>query len=439
MTAIQTTTPSNELTDWKLLQYHNKCVARAANWANGCKTVMHLQVDNESSLIATVLKVACFAILSIGFLFYDVVNEVWRESFGQNQIVVEPSKPTAPETPKKPAKAKAPPPTLKKHTPHKPVDGTVSAKLDALEGGLCDALEIAYQHTDLLVNLTKDRISLKQTTKAIETKVGELRESLEEIQEKIGGISRQVIDELTPQIQKTSKKHVNFGGASVILERTPTKAKDANTQFARTPFPVPSSSAPGSSAKDSPLPPSERDDLNFSDGEDGTPSVYIRVSHKDLETFEAYVDQIGFSLKHIQPQSTTKTEPSTTSTTPRRGDLFGPDASLSPILRPNTSSTQPNTNPVNVSLTPVGRRSNFLSSPPSSNRQSRQPLGVPRIDLLSPLRGASTPAKSTNATTPQIRKGQRTDPRGAKALDESMQFTPNHSKITGKQLADDAR
>ncbi len=414
MTATETTKSSYEITDWTLLQYHNKCVARVANWADICKSVIHLQVDNGSSLLAVVLKVASFAIVTIGFLLYDVLNEAWRGSFPKREITAEP-----PPKPVEPPKEKAPPPTPKKQTPKKPEGGAISAKLDLLDGGLAESLEKADEHTEQLESIASDVDTIK-------TSVGHLEKSLTEIQKKIDGITKKVIEQITPLINKPIAKQVSFAGASVLPADTPKnwkapkypKTPDAN----RTPLNAPSHSTP-SSLDESISQLSEIDDLSLShhsDEEDEafvTPPISdpnaketITMSKQDMALVRQTLAKSGLAIANSTPHSTSKTKHSGNDSTPllnpKKGNLFA-DTNLTPMpslkrlpgafLTPNPSEESmqftPNHSEItslceDMQLTPNHSKI-IVNPPPSSTKRMKTPTRVSSISF-------NTPAKSTD-------------------------------------------
>jgi hypothetical protein len=396
MTATETTKSSYEITDWTLLQYHNKCVARVANWADVCKSVIHLQVDNRSSLLAVVLKVAFFAIVTIGFLLYDVLNEAWRGSFSKNEVSAEP-----PPKPIEPPKQKAPPPTPKKQTPA--VDSTVSAKLDLLDGGLAESLEKADEHTEQLESIASDVDTIK-------TRVGRLEKSLTEIQKKIDGITKKVIDQITPLINKPIAKQVSFAGASVLPTGTPENWTNPNQTpyFYRGP---PLDSSPHTLLSNATFSqPSEIKGLSLShhsEEEDEafvTPPISdpnaketITMSTEHMALLRKALAKSGFVIENLTPYSASKTKHSGNDSTPllnpKKKNLFEGDISLTPpsLKRLKGAFLTPNLDEKPMEETPNHSKiTGPLNASFCKSASKKTPLGVPSVSFNTPVKPKDT-------------------------------------------------
>lgn len=86
----QQTAPQQPWVATGLTYYHNQYVQRAADL--GCCGVTHLLILEDSSLPATIGKIAIFAIASVGFAIYDVLHAVWEKiSCNRSVVAVTPS------------------------------------------------------------------------------------------------------------------------------------------------------------------------------------------------------------------------------------------------------------------------------------------------------------------------------------------------------------
>jgi hypothetical protein len=70
--------------EWKpnfVVGYHNAYVTQVANWACCCKCVESLKVEQNSSLLGTISKIALFAIASVACMIINVAKGAWNTVF----------------------------------------------------------------------------------------------------------------------------------------------------------------------------------------------------------------------------------------------------------------------------------------------------------------------------------------------------------------------